>query len=80
MTTAFAVYYLFKSVTGFACICLESLLLTQRAYIIYWYAVAAFGIFAWLLFLCCFKLKASHLDKTDDDNKEEEANDGYVKQ
>lgn len=66
MTTAFAVYYLFKSVTGFACILMESLLLTQQAYLIYWYCVTAFGITAWAVFLGCFKLKANYLDKVDD--------------
>jgi len=62
MTAAFAVYYLFKSVTGFLCIYLESMLHTQEAYLIYWYAVTAFGIFAWSIFLFGFKLKSKAED------------------
>jgi hypothetical protein len=64
MTAAFAVYYLFKSVTGFLCIYLESMLHTQQAYLIYWYVVTVFGIVAWCLFLFGFKLKTRNDEYT----------------
>ena len=57
LTTAFAIYYWFKSVFGFICICLESLMTTTEAYMIYLSVVTAFGAFAWLLFMFGFELK-----------------------
>ena len=62
MTAAFAVYFLFKSMTNFVCIYLESMLLTQKAYLIYWCIITVFGIFAWSLFLFGFKLKSKAED------------------